>query len=268
MLLDGRLLPLGLADRRTHDDAVGNDTEQEFWCSTQSLLVLLSITRSRARSLDRRAQLWYAARLFCEATMPTDPRSQDQYWHADDNIKAMCAKDTNTNRTCGCLQEVLGQQLPTLEGNSPQWYAFLVLDHFLQSEAECDALRGWVRHMLSDMSVAVSRRPEVWAEGRWHKSSNAAVDGPSKRWRTDFHAKQYCLNVALTEGQAGSVGEASRSMDATTSESMAIGWRKQEMSAYRASCRLSFQSAQAVSVMVDGARVGKPARELLWGAMP
>ena len=77
------------------------------------------------------------------------------------------------------------------------------------------------------------------------------------------HTKQWVLEAAFAEKKAQSVQEAS--VQANVAKSTAASWRLACLSELRASSWLHFEEVQSFSLTVDAARLGKPAREFLFG---
>lgn len=91
------------------------------------------------------------------------------------------------------------------------------------------------------------------------------MQGFAKKRRMDFHVKQYVLADAVQSGSASSCSNAAKSLNGNVAPNSGLKWRGQEMSAYRAASILAFSSVGSVSVALDGARIGRPAKEILAG---
>lgn len=142
-------------------------------------------------------------------------------------------------------------------------YLANALAAFMQS-SDCAVVRAHLAFVFGRVSSGIELSWDEWGDGKWERSSSAQCSGLQRNRRTDYHLKQFVLHGSRLEGRTTTVGQAVRSVDAT-SRSSGVRWVEQELSAYRASCLLTFRETQCFAVCVDGARVGRPARELLLG---
>ena len=262
---------LGLSARSVfaRGEDPGQDQEQEFWVSTQMLVVLLSLHRNTCRSLSRRAELWESAKLWSEAVLDAEQCRHVKHWICTAEIIGKCDKRAGQENTapCDCMVSLLGHALPTGNQHSAQFNSFLAVDHLLCCEAPpdepCLAIRAWAAQKLDEMArQSFATATEQWGDTRWHEGPHGRASTTS-RMRADPHVKQWVLQDAAANGVAQTLGEAAKHTQGFNTGIHKL--RAQEMAAYRQTCRLSFFSSQSISCAVDGARVGKPAKELLWG---
>lgn len=134
----------------------------------------------------------------------------------------------------------------------------------LMRSSDCAAVRAHLNALTGRISSEIELVWGDWGEGNWERSSSAQCAGFQRNRRADYHLKQFVLHGSRLEGRTTTVGQAVCSIDAA-SRSSGVGWVEHELSAYRASCLLTFRESQCFAVCVDGARVGRPARELLLG---
>lgn len=98
----------------------------------------------------------------------------------------------------------------------------------------------------------------------WEKGAAAHLAGQVKRRRIDYHVKQYVVRDSVRSGAQASSSSATRSLSGVHA-STGVRWTQGELAAFRATCRLSFNSHMSLGLTVDATRLGKPAKEILCG---
>lgn len=85
-----------------------------------------------------------------------------------------------------------------------------------------------------------------------------------KRRRLDQVVKEAVVQQARKFGRAPALGAWARCANGPTST--VFGWRDSQIADYSAKCWSSFNSCDVVAMVVDGARLGEPAKEYLLNA--
>jgi hypothetical protein len=246
-------------------DEVKDDDEQEAWLSTELLCLVLMTAVAKARELDRRDRAHLLFNFFAERVLTAEVANDLASTDVPAGLPNQCVIGVQGGR-CECLRTFLQQfQGPRRGTRSPQWHAAeTILEIFLKVPVHCEDGRLWVKLLVQMFASAAQQSLSSWGDADWHGTSVAALVGVKRNRRIDPHVKRRCVRDSLADGISTSVAEAVRHV-AVGSKARASAWIGEEMAAYQASCQLQLGSEQVLSITVDGARVGKPARELLCG---
>lgn len=238
--------------------------EQEQWASTAMVVLLLVHWRVARRRLLGRSNAAVILGALLEEAVPVDTIQGLAPFSLGAESLAKCQAAPKHDGECACVRQgVTKARLPPPDGRSKQAYLAEAI-FFLYGLRDCPAIRSHIGELLSTIASAVRAAWSSWGNADWQRSKAAKCMAAQRSRRADFHLKQFALVGSREQGKTTSVGQAVQSLH-STDKSLAVKWREQEMSAYRASCLLSFTGAQCLSVCLDAARVGSPSKEMLAG---
>eukprot|EP00971_Amphidinium_carterae_P350795 6491743-Amphidinium_carterae.1 len=230
--------------------------EQEYWTNTPGLVALLAHMAATKRSLADRASISCVLHAFIARCCPAEFAVCAATSLPDMSVRQNCSEGLDEENFCEHMRAVLQAR----EGDHPQAkVANLVLQALLQ--VDCAAVRSFAMSHLLALGKAIDGNAESFAEFDYHKTSDAFVQGPRKRRRSDEHTRQWTTR-AVTEGHHQTHAEATRALCKVPKQT-GLKWTKDEIALYRASCHLSFRPMSALGLVLDASRVGKPAKELL-----
>jgi len=241
--------------------------EQEHWVSTSGLLVLLAFLPIRRRVVAAREQADCVGNRFLSMVLHPDDIQELLTMGIPAEAKGVCEQTlAGEGGVCECLQELLRRPgVPDHRSGMPQDFLHKKLV-WLARGCPCMGARAWLHRLVSQCAAVIDQCVERWGDKGWHKNPSAFHQSGVKRKRADFHIKQLVLASEVQSGAASSSASAVKSLG-SVSASQGIRWRQSEMAAYRAATRLSFQETMQIGVAVDATRLGKPAKELLMGAV-
>lgn len=144
---------------------------------------------------------------------------------------------------------------------TPQSLVFGMVCLFFTHKS-CPCILAACAEVVKAAGACIDDGVHLWGDFEWHRSSIASVQAATKGRRCDPHVKAFCLEGALSQGLATTIGQAARGM-ASVSPSQAVHWREVELASFRAAMHLSFFEVQNFSIAFDCARIGRPAKELL-----
>ena len=245
-------------------DAALRAAEQEYWCSTETLLAFLSCFPNVRRSRDVRDQVKTMARFFLRKTVPPELASARASFEVTVHMQGQCAELSGDDGACPCVAKCRARyitQRARLQIPQDVLYCKLLC---LAEHISCAAVREYLHSCLLDIARIVDDGVESWGDSDWHKSEHAHLASEAKRRRTDWHVKQLVVRDGLHSGEFSSAGHATQSLS-DVSSSTSLRWRQREVAAFRASCHLSFSSTMQLGLAVDATRLGKPSRETLIG---
>ena len=247
------------------EDSELQHLEQEHWCSSVGLLLILASPQMR-KAVTVRKQLFDVGLSFLRVTMrAADLASVGSQSPPVPYLEQCTAVPLNHAGQCFCVQEFLLAHARVLRGteHEGQAYHLLLLLQVLSKHTCCPGLRAWFLDLLIDIAAYVDDNVEAWGDFSWHKTDQAHLAGTGrKRRRVDPHVRQWAVQDSLQAGEQSNVTNATKSLHHVDS-SNGIRWLQEEMAAYRCSTMLGLSKAQQIGIALDGARIGRPAREFL-----
>lgn len=239
------------------------DAQQEHWASTEALLTLFASWATQRRRVVDRLLSNRMGQLFLEATCKRLDFAPLVGWRVPDSVADACEVEPRTDGVCACLAEAMSKGLPGEVAQVPHEFVWAKLV-FLVQRVGCKACLRWARLIVDHLAMAIERNVQDWGDFQWHRSM---LNGgpPVKRRRVDYHIRQEVVAHAVVEGRQPTAAIAARGM--VGDRAQGLRWVQAEMAAYRSSGLMSFQKLPVWSLSVDAARIGKPAREFLVGAL-
>ena len=128
---------------------------------------------------------------------------------------------------------------------------------------ECPAVGRCVAKGLQALAAGVECNFDSWAHQDFLKSMGLVLRSRGgKRRRMDPHAKQVAIADAIQVGRADKTSSLVRTLGLGCDSSSTI-WMEQGLTFMQSASRLTFRMPRIVSITLDGATIGKPAREML-----
>ncbi|CAK0895039.1 unnamed protein product [Prorocentrum cordatum] len=244
-----------------------DDANADHWVTSAALLCLLASWVNDRRRLDIRSQCRAILVAFLQKTVPVEAVSNGPLLELrpSTSCQAACRRLPIVDDRCLCLQQLVASAASGPEQVSPQARVADKLVVLQKESGTCAAARRWFQETLQALQHIVDDAVHLWGDFDWHKGSDAKVGGEAKRRRLDPHVKVMALHTAVADGSQATGAASARAHGIEASEGVKI--MKSEQACYQCACHLSAASSQQIAVCVDGARMGKPSREMLLGAL-
>lgn len=231
--------------------------EQEFWFSSAAFVLVALFWACNRRAVAMRDHALTALRLVLGRCLGLEPETP-----SGEHI-GECPHSLGAGRCCPCFARAVGQ-LPS-EGAIPQQRVVDVL-HALSKVEDCPAADAHVGALAVDLVGLIDQCIEVWGDGDLLVVRGLVLRGPSgKRRRADPHLRQMVVGGGQEEGGARLAKSAKRQC----ARQSVRDWLVQHCAVLQAASHIAFEKTVVFSGAFDGARLGKPALELvlhvLWG---
>lgn len=253
----------GACDERTLDGA-----EQEFWMNTAAVLAMLLHWSEIRRKRDDRSPAAALLKALVADCLPVPAVESIAPLELLESERTRCMEGAPDGQSCcACWQRrVLKEgESGAFNAASPQERVSGILKTLFHHRS-CPSISARCSRLVLQVAAAVEQSVESWGCFDWQFSSQAVYHGAARSRRIDPHLKQFAVSGAIAEGRVKTVGQATKAIGMSSS-STPVQWSHSELAAYRASSLLSFGESQYICVAVDGARVGKPAKELIFGVL-
>lgn len=237
-------------------EAVETDCEQEFWLSTEGVIMTLLFWRDFRRQHEMKQLCTAALRLFLEKTNGDDLCSLNATGWRQGGQKP-CDKAVNAHGECGCVRKVR-YQLGELVGSMAEMTANALF--LLSKNPDCIACCGRLMWLVKLIASTAMARVDRWAITDLLEERDLSMIGRTgKKRRMDHHVMEMAVNRQDSQsGQSLTVGIRG------VSRQSAEYWVEARMAEIQAATHLNcMASAGVVSSAFDGVRLGKPAQEIL-----
>eukprot|EP00971_Amphidinium_carterae_P034034 670164-Amphidinium_carterae.1 len=247
--------------------ASGTEAWQEHQLTTPGLLCLLlhwSIHR-RARDVKDKAIALFRS-LLIHTVSPETVASLELHAPQRPDLDEPCPGTRAGADDCLCwphfckeLAKVQGSDCPQTSLSS----VFLLAA--VPSNAQCKAVRGWLRELLLAIAGSIDSQYGTWGDGSWQKTSAASMQGRQKQRRISTQLKQWVCS-SVKEGRFNTAEGAMQALDSTSSSCLK-NWRAADLVSLRYALHQSMLVCRNISFSMDATRLGRPAKEWLFGAV-
>lgn len=238
-----------------------DDVEQEYWFSTQMLILFLLDLGVAAGNVRRRDLANRLLESFVDRTVDGAFCQGLEVTTLPANFASQCDERADVDGRCGCWRSAREDLAgPTV---MPQHLVATCLKA-LHSKIECVASASFLKWLIDQLADRVALRVQDWGNLEYHRAASAALVNPvtHRRRRFDFHAKGFAVHLAMKQKLARNPSVAGSSMD-KVHRSQTFRWVKEEMAAFQAEAHLSSKRCDAFAVAYDCARIGQPGRETM-----
>ena len=248
------------------------DIEQETWMTTPMVLACLLewsvfFRRGQGKRHAAAALLEFMSRTLEGVEIDTFPF--ETFFNTEKaSCRLGCDRPGDAEALCVCMTRLLTQlKLENFSGEPPEKFCQQVV-RIWEFRARCSVVDRVLPQVLLRAGDLIDREFQQWGNFDLRKSKVAVLRGPGGRpRRLDPHLKQLVVQGALLSGTAKTCREVVVSNGLGDGRT-AAKWRDQELSGLLAACRLSFRvPPPTLSLTMDAASVGKPAREMFCIAM-
>ena len=176
---------------------------------------------------------------------------------------ALCDQGCDDDHpVCICFEDVLGKRPNIVEENRcPQALLWNWMKDMM-SYVGCPAARALMASVIDGASKDINVNHETWGNPdvmKWR--SLVHVNGNGKRTRTDPHAKQFVIDDGIKKRRYKTPMEACRTAGLAD---MHTGrrWADEALAIHRAGAHLECPFPCIMSVTLDGATIGRPAKDM------
>lgn len=238
--------------------------EQEYWVDTRMLLGLLLFSQGYRKQPSERARCEVAATTILQMTCMPEELAEFPGLALSSEDRALCRRGcTHDAEQCLCSDAYFKACAQHDASGCPHKHRWHVLASS-QPWAACNTVARLVARNLEFLAHLVENF-ERWQRQDFLKGSSLVLRAPTgKRRRMDPHAKQSAIELSLQAGRADKASSLVRALDLGCKGSDQL-WMEEALAVLQAECRLSFRAPRIVSLTVDAAAVGKPAKEFLVG---
>ena len=237
--------------------------EQEYWVTTKTVLALLLLWKSTRRDLSMRAQINAVASTFLQACAPVEACAVPSPQSASGAELAICEVGFDEQLgQCVCVSLYTADLEEVQQNDTPQvifWHALLLLHR----RRECPRIRQMLGNALASVATMIDASSKAWGSHDLLKSRCVVFrNGNGKRTRADPHVKEIALESAVKTRRATNTQGCLRA-HLLADASQARRWREEALAALQAASRLTNAVPGIVSMCVDAAAIGNPAKELM-----
>ena len=173
----------------------------------------------------------------------------------------MCSLGQNHAGHCRHVQDINAAWMEQFEKcRSPQHSALVLCKLLHEKSPSCQVCKHKFRTGIQEMAQSIESHVQEWGQ----------FDLLSQQWlvsndnkRNDPHLKRLLGEQGVPEKRAKTVGGAIQAAGAKYEHLQALWLQRQALSAVSASYMQHFHEVPTVSVICDGIKIGKPAKEFI-----
>jgi len=240
--------------------------EQEYWVETRMLLGLILFWQGYRKLPCERARCQVAATTVLQMTCLPEQLEEFPGLVLSDEDRALCRRGCADDEAEQCLcVEAYFEACARRDANDCRHTHLWTVLASSQPWAACRTVASLVSKNLEFFAGLVDENFERWQHQDFLKSIGLVlVTRSGKRRRMDPHAKESAIERSLQDGRADKASTLVKALDLGCARASQV-WMEEALAFLQTESRLSFRTPRIVSLTVDAAKVGKPAKEILVG---
>ena len=244
--------------------------EQNHWLDTEFLIMILVWLPIYVKNPEQRKVVVVVLRLFLEKVLNEQGFPEFQFHQIEEMKEFECdCVDRNETNECALLDRVL-EQFSAVTGDLQGMSSAARVTSGMQVLIEhmsCSKVRLWLQCVISTLAGAVEGLVEEWADTAKFDTEHLLMGPNGKRRRICRAFKEHAVQHALTECAVMSTGRAIAVQHSGVHRTMGIRMEQQRLLELKGARFLHFHSSRIMSLAIDGAKIGKPAKQLCAGVL-